>query len=164
MLCLVVDRGIDGARGSLVLMSNEPMIRGGGPKAWRRLDLADEAQSKPSPLPILLPFPTLPFAPSASSYSSLLVLLLLQAPLAIYLHDQLASRSPAQFCSRSRKIEPRYRVTLFQEHSFSPLHFPRTEEGYEERGTPETVRANFFITAHPDSDQDTLRWEQVRIG
>ena len=33
------------------------MIRGGGPEAWRHLDLADEerAQSKPSPLPILLP-------------------------------------------------------------------------------------------------------------
>lgn len=39
--------GIDGARGSLALMSNESMIRGGGPEAWRHLDLADEAKSKP---------------------------------------------------------------------------------------------------------------------
>lgn len=39
--------GTDGARGSLVLMSNESMIRGGGPEAWRHLDLADEAKSKP---------------------------------------------------------------------------------------------------------------------
>lgn len=42
-------RGMDDARGSLVLMSNESMIRGGGPEAWRHLDLADGAKSKPVP-------------------------------------------------------------------------------------------------------------------
>lgn len=42
-------------------MSNEPMIRGGGPEAWRRLDLADEAQSKPLLCPFFCSFPALPF-------------------------------------------------------------------------------------------------------
>lgn len=46
---------MDGTRGSLALMSNESMIRGGGPEAWHRLDLADEAKSKS--LPSLPPRP-----------------------------------------------------------------------------------------------------------
>lgn len=65
--------GIDGARGSLALMSNESMIRGGGPEAWRHLDLADEAKSKPLPLP--LHPPSCSFSTSASSYSRLIFLL-----------------------------------------------------------------------------------------
>lgn len=44
---------MDDARGSLALMSNESMIRGGGSKAWRHLDLADGAKSKPVLLPLL---------------------------------------------------------------------------------------------------------------
>jgi len=52
--CTSSQVGTDGARGSLALMSNESMIRGGGPEAWRHLDLADEAKSKP-PVPLLVP-------------------------------------------------------------------------------------------------------------
>jgi len=44
--------GMDDARGSLALMSNELMIRGGGPEAWHHLDLADGAKSKPVLLPL----------------------------------------------------------------------------------------------------------------
>lgn len=64
---------MDGARGSLALMSNESMIRGGGPEAWRHLDLADEAKSKPLPLPPQPP--SCSFSISASSYSRLVFLL-----------------------------------------------------------------------------------------
>lgn len=124
--CIVVGRGIDGARGSLVLMSNEPMIRGGGPEAWRHLDLADEAQSKPLRSSVLLPFPALPFSPSASSYSTGVLLLLLQRlfPLAVFpprpVHEPV---SAANFHYRSRKSTrspisryrlPRTNVSLFR--------------------------------------------------
>lgn len=64
----------DGARGSLALMSNESMIRGGGPEAWRYLDLAAEAKSKPRCPLLRFPRRSL-FATSASSYSRLVLLL-----------------------------------------------------------------------------------------
>lgn len=90
--------GIDGARGSLVLMSNEPMIRGGGPEAWRHLDLADEAQSKPSLLPILLPLSPF-FLFSTASCSSCCARPVRHPPLRDPTHDQFTSRSPANLRS-----------------------------------------------------------------
>lgn len=72
--CISSQVGTDGARGSLALMSNESMIRGGGPEAWRHLDLADEAKSKPR-CPFLRFLHRFLFATSASSYSRLVFLL-----------------------------------------------------------------------------------------
>lgn len=72
--CTSSQVGTDSARGSLALMSNESMIRGGGPEAWRHLDLADEAKSKPR-CPFLRFFHHSLFATSASSYSRLVFLL-----------------------------------------------------------------------------------------
>ena len=63
------------------------MIRGGGPEAWRHLDLADEAQSKPSPLPILPPS-SAPFFPLFST------------------RDPLVARDPFTSPSPSSRILP----------------------------------------------------------
>lgn len=103
------------------------MIRGGGPEAWRHLDLADEAQSKPLRCPFFcfiffffLSSFFLSFLPSSFNPSLSLFLCVSRAPLVVAragslahptllaIHDQFTSRSSTILRADLdlRKIEP----------------------------------------------------------
>ena len=85
------------------------MIRGGGPEAWRHLDLADEAQSKPLPAAhssALFSFSSFPlsFFLSFFFYPNLSLSFFLSVSLAFLLHEQ--ARSPIPLSSRSTTSSP----------------------------------------------------------
>lgn len=141
------------------------MIRGGGPEAWRHLDLADEAQSKPLRCPFFcfiffffLSSFFLSFLPS--SFNPSLSLFVCLSCSSCYCTSRLArlSHSPRDPRPvhqpviddpprRPRSPEDRavcYRVTTFHE-PVSPFGgFPRIARAFENRGKRGGVFESFF--------------------